>query len=69
MYHRFMEQGKDFYLNHNGKIRRVVPKETLLEFNVKQGWGPLCELTEVPHQNTPRTKTREFTPKYLTSNN
>jgi hypothetical protein len=44
MYHRFLEQGKDFYLNHNGKIRRVVPKETLLEFNVKQGRGPLCEL-------------------------
>jgi hypothetical protein len=25
------------------KIRRVVPGEKLLEFNVKQGWGLMCE--------------------------
>jgi hypothetical protein len=47
MYHRFLEQGKDFYINHNGNIMRVVPKEKLLEFNVKQGWGPLCEFLGV----------------------
>lgn len=60
MYHRFPEQGKEFYVNHNEKIRKVVPKEKLLEFNVKQGWGPLCEFVgvEKPEWEFPRVNER-----------
>jgi Sulfotransferase domain len=60
MYHQFPEQGKDLYLNHNDKIRRVVPKENLLEFNVKQGWEPLCEFLDVkkPTWECPRVNER-----------
>lgn len=28
---------------HNELVKRVVPKERLLEFQVKQGWRPLCD--------------------------
>jgi hypothetical protein len=59
MYHEFPTQGK-FYLEHNEKIRRVVSKEKLLEFNVKQGWGPLCEFVGVakPEWEFPRVNER-----------
>lgn len=40
----FPMRGKQNYLEHNAKIKSLVPKERLLEFNVKQGWGPLGEL-------------------------
>jgi hypothetical protein len=60
MYHEFPTQGKKFYLEHNEKIRRVVSKEKLLEFNVKQGWGPLCEFVGVakPEWEFPRVNER-----------
>ncbi|KAK5988336.1 hypothetical protein PT974_12486 [Cladobotryum mycophilum] len=33
---------------HQELVRRVVPKERLLEFNPKQGWEPLCEFLDMP---------------------
>lgn len=35
------------YEKHNADVRRVVPKGQLLEFDVRQGWGPLCEFLGV----------------------
>jgi hypothetical protein len=34
---KFPTRGKQNYLEHNAKIKSSVPKERLLEFNVKQG--------------------------------
>jgi Sulfotransferase domain len=61
MYHEFPSNGKRFYLEHNEKIRRVVQKEKLLDFNVKQGWGPLCEFlgVEKPEGEFPRVNERD----------
>jgi hypothetical protein len=36
------------YLNHYADVRRKVPKERLLEFEAKDGWGPLCEFLGKP---------------------
>ena len=36
------------YEEYNQRIRDNVPKERLLEFNVKQGWGPLCRFLNKP---------------------
>lgn len=38
------------YEEHYAMVRRVVPRERLLEFNLQEGWGPLCEYLgkEVP---------------------
>jgi hypothetical protein len=40
---------------HNEEVRRRVPKERLLVYEVKQGWGPLCEFlgVEVPDKPFP----------------
>ncbi len=34
-------------------VRRRVPKERLLVFDVKEGWGPLCEFLGVEEPDKP----------------
>ncbi|RDW91053.1 hypothetical protein BP5796_02218 [Coleophoma crateriformis] len=38
---------------HNALVRKVIPDGQLLEYNVQQGWGPLCEFLEVPVPDVP----------------
>jgi hypothetical protein len=38
---------------HNEEVRRVIPPERLLVFEVKQGWTPLCKFLGVPVPATP----------------
>ncbi len=45
-------------IRHNEEVKRVVPAERLLVWEVADGWGPLCEFLEVdvpegplPHAN------------------
>jgi hypothetical protein len=33
----------EYYIFHNEHIRKVVPKERLLEFKAVDGWDPLCK--------------------------
>jgi len=35
------------YEAHNRRVREVIPKNQLLEYNVKEGWEPLCEFLEI----------------------
>ena len=44
---------------HNQRVRGVIPKGRLLEYNVKQGWGPLCVFLEVDEPETPFPKLNE----------
>lgn len=46
------------YHEHVAEVRRIIPASRLLEFEVKQGWEPLCEFlgkpvpeTAFPHVN------------------
>ena len=41
---------------HNEEVRRRVPPDKLLVYEVKDGWGPLCEFldVEVPDEPFPR---------------
>jgi len=41
------------YQVHYNNVRKAVPPERLLEYNVKQGWEPLCEFLKVPVPNVP----------------
>jgi len=43
------------YEAHNKIVKKEVSKDKLLVFNVKEGWGPLCEFLEkeVPHEPFP----------------
>jgi hypothetical protein len=43
------------YNRHNAEVRASVPSDRLLVFDVKEGWGPLCEFfgVEAPEQPFP----------------
>ena len=41
------------YHAHNAEVREVIAPERLLEYEVKQGWEPLCEFLGVPVPDTP----------------
>jgi len=46
------------YEAHNQRLRELIPPERLLEYNVKQGWEPLCqflEISECPTSPFPKT--------------
>ncbi|KAK2591935.1 hypothetical protein QQS21_010377 [Conoideocrella luteorostrata] len=47
--------GKWVYREHCNMVRGLVPKENLLEWNVSDGWEPLCEFLDkpVPDQEFP----------------
>ena len=55
-YHHGTETAKQVYVDYNAEIRRLVPEKNLLVFNVKEGWGPLCEFLgeELPDEAFPR---------------
>ena len=38
---------------HNGEVRLRVPRERLLVYEVKEGWGPLCEFLGVEEPDKP----------------
>jgi hypothetical protein len=44
-YKDFPGTGKQHYVEHNEKIRRLAKEQNrdFLEFNVKEGWEPLCK--------------------------
>ncbi|PYH92845.1 hypothetical protein BO71DRAFT_382826 [Aspergillus ellipticus CBS 707.79] len=51
------KHGKRVYREHGAMVRGMVPKERLLEWEVEDGWGPLCEFldVEVPEEPFPNT--------------
>lgn len=46
---------------HNEEVRQTVPPEKLLEYDVKEGWEPLCRFLNepIPAAPFPHTNTRE----------
>ena len=52
----FPTKGKDVYLAQNKMVRELAApkgKDRFLEFNVKEGWGPLCAFLELPVPDVP----------------
>ena len=41
------------YEEHNELVKKTVPKENLLVWNLKEGWEPLCEFLDVPIPDVP----------------
>ena len=61
------QTSRDVYRDHYALIRRVTPKERLLEYELGSGWEPLCkflgkEVPDVPfpHANESKTLKRVF---------
>ncbi|KAL8903472.1 MAG: hypothetical protein Q9207_003907 [Kuettlingeria erythrocarpa] len=57
-----LETCKTAYLDHYAKVRKVIPKDRLLEYEVKEGWGPLCTFLgiEAPEEEFPNVNDQEF---------
>jgi hypothetical protein len=43
----------EIFERHNEEVKRRVPQERLLVYEVKEGWGPLCEFLGVPVPDEP----------------
>lgn len=61
------ENMKKIFEDHEVLVKRVVPRERLLVFEVKEGWGPLCDFLGVkrpkekfPHVNDAEEYVRGF---------
>ncbi|KAJ7159252.1 P-loop containing nucleoside triphosphate hydrolase protein [Mycena crocata] len=50
------EGAQQRFVDHYARLRSVVPAERLLEYEVSEGWGPLCEFLgkDVPAVDFPR---------------
>lgn len=50
------ERAKAVFERHNAEVKRRVPPEKLLVYEVKEGWGPLCDFlgVEPPDESFPR---------------
>jgi hypothetical protein len=44
---------KERFESHYEMVRRMVPKEQLLEYRLGEGWGPLCEFLGKPVPDGP----------------
>lgn len=44
----FKQNGRRVFEEHYARIRKLVPKERLLEYHVSEGWEPLCKFLDVP---------------------
>jgi len=47
------EESVKFFNNWTKEAKACVPKERLLEFEVKEGWGPLCKFLNLPEPDAP----------------
>ncbi|HEX2183431.1 MAG TPA: sulfotransferase [Rubrobacteraceae bacterium] len=43
----------DVFERHNAQVRRRVPPDRLLVYEVREGWAPLCEFLGVKEPDTP----------------
>ena len=55
----FERNARKVYDEHYAKVRSLVPKDRLLDYNVKQGWDPLVKFLGVEHPNIPFPKGNE----------
>ncbi len=61
------EKAIEIFNKHFDDVRKTIPKEKLLEFNVVDGWEPLCKFlnVDVPKEEFPKSNsTDDFKKKY-----
>jgi hypothetical protein len=49
----------EVFERHNAEVRQRVPGDRLLVYNVKTGWGPLCEFLGVQEPDEPFPRTND----------
>lgn len=57
-----MANQEELYERHAEYVRRVVPEGQLYYFDVREGWGPLCEVlgVDVPDRTFPHEMPRSW---------
>jgi hypothetical protein len=45
------------YAAHNAAVKAAIPADRLLTYQVKDGWGPLCQFLDVPVPDEPFPRT------------
>ncbi len=50
---------KNAFTAHNDAVKATVPADRLLTFQVKEGWGPLCDFLGVPAPDEPFPRTND----------
>lgn len=58
-FRKFSVSGKEVYLEHYAMVKMLVPKERLLEYEVKDGWEPLCKFLDTPQPHGPFPNSNE----------
>lgn len=61
------EEAIEAFERHNEEVKRCIPDERLLVYDVKQGWQPLCEFLDVPvpEEPFPHVNEREAFPRVM----
>jgi len=49
----FPVEGRGYYKTYNAEVRTLAEGKQFLEYNVKEGWGPLCKFLEVEEPDIP----------------
>jgi len=47
----FQRNAKDVFHAHYAKVKHLAPKDRYLEYDITEGWGPLCQFLEVDVPN------------------
>lgn len=61
------EKAIELFNKHFDNVRKTIPKDKLLEFNVVDGWEPLCKFlnVDIPKEEFPKSNSKEdFLMKY-----
>ena len=53
------EKARPKYREHYALVERVTPPERLLKFELKDGWGPLCDFLQMPVPEVPFPRVNE----------
>ena len=50
---KYGDIGPQIYDGHNADIKKLIPSEQLLVYDVREGWDPLCKFLGVPVPDEP----------------
>ena len=53
------ESATEFFNTHVNEVKKYVPTEKLLVFEVQEGWEPLCNFLDLPVPNMPFPRTND----------
>ena len=56
----FEQNAKEVFDTHYAKVKHLAPMDRYLEYNIKEGWGPLCQFLEMDVPKNESGKVKPF---------